>query len=160
MLPWIRRRHRMAELGEGFQWGRPLSVAPGCRIGRYVYLGAGFESAGTVSVGDLSMISSGCKIVGADHLYDVVGTPTRLAFASGHRTTTIGADVWIGMRATVLEGVTIGDGAVVGSGAIVTQDIPPFSIAVGVPARVLRQRFSDDELERHQAALHETVSIL
>jgi acetyltransferase-like isoleucine patch superfamily enzyme len=69
-----------------------------------VYVGAGFESAGTVAIGNLMMISTECKVVGADHLYDVVGTPTRLAFASDRRTTIFGADVWIGMRVTIREG--------------------------------------------------------
>lgn len=54
---------------------------------------------------------------------------------------TIGNDVWIGHRAIVMPGVTIGDGVAVGSGAVVTHDVPDFAIVVGVPARVLRMRF-------------------
>lgn len=154
LLPAIRHRHKMEELGEGFQWGRPINLAPGSRIGRYVYIGAGFESSGTVSIGDLCMISSGCKIVGADHLYDLIGTPTRLAFAAGHKTTTVGADVWIGMRVTLVEGITIGDGAVIGSGAVVTRNVPPFTIVAGVPARPIRSRFSEESLLKHRAALY------
>ena len=59
----------------------------------------------------------------------------------------IGNDVWIGTRAIVLGGVTIGDGAVVGAGAIVTKDVPPFAIVVGVPAKVIRFRFSQEQIE-------------
>lgn len=55
----------------------------------------------------------------------------------------IGNDVWIGVRAIVLSGVTIGDGAVIGAGAVVTKDIPPYAIAVGQPAVVVRQRFPE-----------------
>jgi len=55
---------------------------------------------------------------------------------------TIGRDVWLGARVTVLRGVTIGDQAVVGAGAVVTRDLPARSVALGVPARVLRQRGS------------------
>ena len=55
----------------------------------------------------------------------------------------IGNDVWIGARATILEGVTIGDGAVVAAGAIVTKDVPPYAIVAGVPAKILRYRFEE-----------------
>ena len=55
---------------------------------------------------------------------------------------TLGHDVWIGHGAIVLPGVSIGTGAAVGAGAVVTQDLPPFAVAVGVPARVLRFRFA------------------
>jgi acetyltransferase-like isoleucine patch superfamily enzyme len=53
---------------------------------------------------------------------------------------TIGDHVWIGARATVLKGVTIGDGAVVGAGSIVTRDVPPRAVIAGNPARVLREQ--------------------
>lgn len=56
---------------------------------------------------------------------------------------TIGHDVWIGHGATIMPGVTIGHGAVIGAGAVVTRDIAPYTVAVGVPARPLRKRFSE-----------------
>lgn len=60
----------------------------------------------------------------------------------------IGNDVWIGARAMIMGGVTIGDGAVVGTGAIVTKDIPPYAIVGGVPAKIIRYRFSDDVIAK------------
>jgi acetyltransferase-like isoleucine patch superfamily enzyme len=63
----------------------------------------------------------------------------------------IGHDVWIGHNVTVLAGVTIGNGAVIGSGAVVSKDIPPYGIAVGVPAKIMRYRFDPairEELQR------------
>lgn len=53
-------------------------------------------------------------------------------------------DVWIGAGAIILSGVRVGKGAVVGAGAVVAKDIPPYSIAVGNPARVVKSRFSND----------------
>jgi phosphonate metabolism protein (transferase hexapeptide repeat family) len=56
---------------------------------------------------------------------------------------TMGNDVWIGHGATVLPGVTLGTGAAIGAGAVVTKDVPPFAIAIGVPAKILRYRFDE-----------------
>lgn len=60
----------------------------------------------------------------------------------------IGNDVWIGSDVCILSGVNIGDGAIIGAGAIVTQNVLPYSIVVGVPAKVLRMRFSKDIIEK------------
>ena len=61
--------------------------------------------------------------------------------------TIIGNDVWTGRNVSIMAGVTIGDGAVIGTGAVVTHDIPPYAIAVGVPARVIKYRFSTEQIE-------------
>lgn len=59
----------------------------------------------------------------------------------------IGNDVWIGDSALIMEGVHIGDGAVVAAGAIVTKDVPPYSVVAGVPAEVIKTRFSDERID-------------
>ena len=59
----------------------------------------------------------------------------------------IGNDVWIGANAIVLDGVTIGDGAIISAGAIVNKNIPPFSIYGGVPAKFIRFRFEENEID-------------
>lgn len=58
--------------------------------------------------------------------------------------TVVGNDVWIGQNVTIMPGVHIGDGAIIGTNATVASDIPPFSIAVGNPAKVIRRRFDDE----------------
>lgn len=58
----------------------------------------------------------------------------------------VGNDVWIGTGAMVMGGVTIGNGAVIGAGAIVTKDVPPYAIVAGVPAKIIRYRFSEDQI--------------
>lgn len=54
---------------------------------------------------------------------------------------TIGNDVWIGLRAIILDGVSIGDGAIIAAGAVVTKDVPPYAIVGGVPAKLIRMRY-------------------
>lgn len=158
LLPWLRRHWRLAELGEGFQWGRGLVVGAGSRVGRYAYLGPGFACHGPVVVGDLCMIAADCRVVGADHLIDRPGTPTRLGWPGDPRRPTVfGADAWIGERVTIREGVTIGAGAVVGSAATVVGDVAPYTIVAGTPARLVRERFDARERALHDGAVRGIV---
>ena len=59
----------------------------------------------------------------------------------------IGNDAWIGAGAILLEGITVGDGAVVAAGAVVTKDVPPYAVVGGVPAKFIRNRFEENEIE-------------
>lgn len=72
----------------------------------------------------------------------------RYADAENRGKTTIGHDVWIGNSATVLSGVSVGTGAVIGARAVVAKDVPPYAIAVGNPAKVVRYRFQEQTIER------------
>lgn len=63
-------------------------------------------------------------------------------------TVIIGSDVWIGNDVTVISDVTIGDGSVIGAGSVVTKDVPPYSIVVGNPAKVIKYRFDKDIIEK------------
>ena len=80
----------------------------------------------------------------------------------------IGNDVWIGENVLIKGGVTIGDGACVAMGAVVTKDVPPYAIVGGVPAKIIRMRFSDDQIslleqikwwERDETWLRKNVDI-
>ncbi|WP_405713664.1 MULTISPECIES: CatB-related O-acetyltransferase [unclassified Streptomyces] len=62
--------------------------------------------------------------------------------------TVVGNDVWFGYGATVMPGVRIGDGAVIAAGAVVTANVPPYTVVGGSPARTIRQRFDDGDIER------------
>ena len=143
----------LEQVDEGFQFGWNLKIGPGTRVGRYAYIGNGFEARGPVTIGDLCMLSTHVKVVGNDHGFDEVGTPTRLAFRREPIPTVLEADVWIGKGAFIRAGVTIGRGAVVAAGAVVTGNVKPYTIVAGVPARILRDRFSPEQLRRHEAAL-------
>ena len=60
---------------------------------------------------------------------------------------TIGHDVWIGARALIMDGVSIGDGAIVAAGAVVARDVPAYAVVGGVPAKILRYRFDQSEID-------------
>lgn len=108
---------------------------------------------GALIIGDNVLISAGVSIHCRESIH--IGDNARLAPlvavidtdahelvpGSGVRSAPvfIGADVWVARGAQVLAGVSIGDGAVVGAGAVVTRDVPPHTLVVGVPARVIRQ---------------------
>lgn len=61
--------------------------------------------------------------------------------------TVINSDAWIGMNATIMPGVTIGEGAIVAAGAVVIKDVPPYTIVGGNPAKEIKKRFSESEIE-------------
>lgn len=60
----------------------------------------------------------------------------------------IGSDVWIGQNCLVMDGVTINDGAIIAAGAVVTKDVPPFAVVGGVPAKIIKYRFSEEMIKR------------
>lgn len=118
-------------------WAFDGSIA----VGHDVFIGphAVIYGHGGVSIGDHTLISMHCRILSSNHA--VPGRQQLIREQPDHLLPTkIGRDCWLGAGATVLGGVTIGDGCVVGAGAVVTHDLPPYSIALGVPARVVNSR--------------------
>lgn len=91
-----------------------------------------------IVVGENTMIGGNCMIVSADHDYR-----DKLSLRdSGHIVgdIIIGDNCWIGANCIITKGVSIGDGSIIGAGSVVKTDIPPMSVAVGVPAKVMRKR--------------------
>jgi acetyltransferase-like isoleucine patch superfamily enzyme len=60
----------------------------------------------------------------------------------------IGNDVWVGANSIILPGVTIGDGAIIGAGAVVSHDVPPYAVVAGVPGRILRYRYTQQQIKQ------------
>ena len=104
-------------------------------IGKNVFVNSGccFQDQGGVTLGDGCLVGHNVVFATLDHdkrpgrRGDMTAAPI-----------VVGKDVWIGAHATILKGVTIGDGAIVAAGAVVTRDVPPNTIAAGVPARVVK----------------------
>ncbi|KAH7723994.1 hypothetical protein AAVH_08432 [Aphelenchoides avenae] len=98
-----------------------------------------------VVMGDNVLLAPNVSIHTAGHPLDV---PRRRATMEIAHPVKIGNDVWIGAGATILPGVTIGDGCVIGAGSVVTKDVPANSLAVGVPAKVVKKL---NEADREEA---------
>lgn len=91
---------------------------------------------GLVTIGDRVLFGPYVSIFAATHETEIQSRRDSVEFA---RPVTIGNDCWIGGQTTILPGVTIGNGCTIGAGSVVTKDIPPFSVAVGSPARVIKR---------------------
>lgn len=119
-------------------------------IGSYSYIGPNCEIGSLVSIGNYFMAGSGVKVVGNDHIYDTVGTPTIFSGRPSQTETKIGDDVWVGTNAIIFRGLEIGDHTIIAAGAVVTKNVPENSIVAGVPARIIGNRFSDEDLILHK----------
>jgi acetyltransferase-like isoleucine patch superfamily enzyme len=94
------------------------------------------------------MFGADVSIVGADHRFDLAGTPMIFSGRPDLPETVIEDDVWLGGRSILMAGITVGRGSIIAAGSVVTRDVPPYSIMAGVPARLLRKRFDSAADER------------
>jgi len=125
-------------------------------VGAYTYIGKNCRvTRATIgrycSIGDLCIIGPG------EHLTDRVSTSTLLYDENPfdiltRKPCTLGHDVWLGCQVTIRRGVTVGTGAVVGAHAFVNRDVPPFAIVAGVPARLVRYRFTVEQIAAIEAS--------
>lgn len=92
-----------------------------------------------VEIGESALIADSVYISDFDHKFGDLTTPIKDQGITKSRVR-VGRDVWLGTKVTVSRGVVIGEGSVIGANAVVTRDLPPYSVAVGVPARVVKDR--------------------
>ncbi len=116
-------------------WGGSITTDENVFLGPYTVI----YGHGNVTIGHHTLIAMHCRILSSNHMIPDINTLIR-SQPNIPLPVKIGSDVWLGAGVTVLGGVTIGDGCVVGAGAVVTKDLPPYSVAVGIPAKVIKQR--------------------
>ena len=114
-----------------------------CDCGKNIHIGSDFTGNHNLTILDIREVHIGDHVmIGPHTLISTVSHPLsareRREYHAWAKPVTIGNDVWIGGQVTILPGVTVGNGAVIGAGAVVTRDIPPHTLAMGVPARVIR----------------------
>jgi acetyltransferase-like isoleucine patch superfamily enzyme len=125
-------------------------------IGDYCYIGQNCHIASYVEMGNWVMVASKVSMVGGDHEFRTPGIPSIWAGTAGNETIVIGDDAWIGHGAIIMHGVKIGEGAVIAAGALVTRDVPAYAIVGSTPAKIIAQRFANEEdKEKHQEALQQ-----
>jgi acetyltransferase-like isoleucine patch superfamily enzyme len=97
------------------------------------------NGTGGIKIGNDVRIAAHVVMLSADHVFKDRNVPIRLQEIE-LKEITVGDDVWIGANATILGGIDIGKGCVIGAGSVVTRSIPEYSVAVGVPARIICKR--------------------
>lgn len=134
----LRRRFAYYVAKHGFEIGDYSAGEPTVRL----------YCKSRLKVGNYTSIAVGAVlIIGGRHRTDTVTTSflqRPRGIGPPDRDIVVGSDVWIAGEAVIVSGVTIGDGAVVGAGSVVIDDVPPYGVVFGNPARLVRKRFSDE----------------
>ena len=138
-------REGRLEIGEGTLLEPHVWLtAPGdarIRIGEGTFLNIGVmvAAADLVEIGDHCMFANGCFVTDSNHRFDDPDKPITWQGFTSKGPTRVGANVWCGANVVVTSGVAVGERSVIGANSVVTEDIPPYSIAAGAPAKVLRR---------------------
>ena len=118
-----------ADCGKNLHIGKNVFINSGCK----------FQDQGGIYIGDGALIGHNVVIATLNH--DLVPEKRRGMYP---KPVTVGKNVWIGSNSTICPGVTIGDNAVIGAGSVVTKDVPENMVAVGVPAKVIKSIFEEE----------------
>lgn len=129
--------------------GNRLKIGTDVYIGPHATILCGVDN---IIIEDHVIIGPNVTLVESNHIFDKVGEYIKHAGLKGGGIL-IEEDCWIGANVTILAGVTIGRGCVIGACSLVTKSIPPYSVAYGIPAKIVKQRFSHDDIILHELLL-------
>jgi|SRR5699024_7047105 len=140
------------KIGRKNKFTKGVFLSGGGSVGNYNYIGP-YCMINNAVIGNYCSLGPNVKLGQAEHSKDFWTTSQIISkrminHSLNKSKTVIGNDVWLAANVVVLQGVKIGDGAIVGANAVVTKNLPPYSIAVGVPAKVIKYRFDIDEIQK------------
>lgn len=121
--------------------GEGLRVGDHSNIGPLAYIGC----SGFIEIGSGVMMGPRVSLMAETHKFDDASRPMKQQGVE-RSFIRIEDDVWIGVNATVLSGVTVGRGSIIAAGAVVTKDVAPYSVVAGIPAKVIRMRSESDKI--------------
>lgn len=156
-----KRKKKLKRCGEAVVIPSKCELQGNIECGSFVKFGRGCLMVSTIAriiIHDHVIFGPNVTIYTGDHPIDVVGKhiceiKDSEKEENWDKDVIIESGCWIGTRAIILKGVTIGRGSIIGAGAVVTKDVPPYSVYVGVPQARTMQRFSNEEIERHEKML-------
>lgn len=149
------RLHAVALRSRGrFKYGSHVTVATGSdirpphlfEVGDHVSIGKNFTCEVDARVASHVLISSNVSFVGRDHPFEDSSITIYEATRVDTSSVTIGSDVLVGFGTIVVGTVNVGNGCIVGAGSVVVQDLPPFTVCAGIPAKVIRPRFPTENV--------------
>lgn len=126
--------------GKGIVIQRAASLSKDLSLGENSIIGIRNEIGAKVVIGDNTMLGPEVLILTRNHRHNRIDIPMMDQGSEENQEVIIGNDVWIGARAIILPGVSIGNGSIVGAGAVVSKNVEEYSIVVGNPARIVRKR--------------------
>ena len=144
---WMIMRYGIKGVSSTAMLSQGSAFSKDLQVGDFAYIGPGCIIEQGVTIGKFTMLANNVMIVGGDHDFHNPELPIIFSGREERRETHIGVDCWLGAGSIVMAGVTIGDGAIVAAGSIVTKDVPPFTIYGGCPAKLIKNRFTEDEVK-------------
>ncbi len=132
------------EVGRNVNIQRMAEITSKLRIGDKSGIGAYSRINGPVNIGKYVNMGPECTIFTSNHCHDRTDITMQQQGLTEPQLVEIGDDVWIGARVIIMPGVKIGNGCIIGAAAVVTHDIPDYTIACGVPAKVVKKREMTD----------------
>lgn len=112
-----------------------LKVGNNCFIGRNNFFAVGKA----IEIGDYCIFGNNCSLMCSDHIFESPLVPYRMSGATTNKIIQIGANCWFGINVSIIGDVKIGHGSIIGANTVITKDIPPFSIVVGNPSKIIKR---------------------